>query len=123
VRQPLALRGALSLAGVADLALASSLGLGAVDRLMGGTPAQVPERYVSGSPAELLPLGVPQLLLHGRDDTLVPLQVAEKYRDTAAARGDRATLTVLDGLGHFELIDPGSAAWPAVRDGVQSMLA
>ncbi|HEY2387827.1 MAG TPA: alpha/beta hydrolase [Candidatus Binatia bacterium] len=122
VRPPLVPRAALSLAGIADLALASSLGLGAVDRLMGGTPAQVPERYVSGSPAELLPLGVPQLLLHGRDDTIVPLQIAEGYHDAAVARSDRATLTVLDRIGHFELVDPASAAWPAVRDGVRSLL-
>ena len=121
-RPPLVLRGVLSLAGIADLRHASALGLGAVDRLMGGTPEKVPERYAAGSPADLLPLGVPQLLLHGRDDTIVPLAIAERYRDAASARGDRVTLTVLDGIGHFELIDPGSTAWPAVWDGVQSLL-
>jgi acetyl esterase/lipase len=121
-RPPLALRGALSLAGIADLGLASSLGLGAVDRLMGGTPKTVPKRYASGSPAELLPLGVPQLLLHGRDDTIVPLEIAARYREAATARADRAILTVLESVGHFELIDPGSTAWPAVWDGVQSLL-
>jgi acetyl esterase/lipase len=121
--QPLVpLHGAISLAGVVDLRLASTMGLTTVDHLMGGSSQQVPERYRAGSPAELLPLGVPQLLIHGRNDTIVPLEISERYCEVATARGDRATLTALDGIGHFELIDPGSAAWAVVRTAVQSML-
>jgi hypothetical protein len=35
---------------------------------MGGSPAQVPERYGDGSPAERVPIGVPQVLLVGGQD-------------------------------------------------------
>ncbi len=49
----------VSLAGVLDLTEASRLGLGSgnVDRLMGGTPAQVPENYAQGDPIQLVPAG------------------------------------------------------------------
>ncbi|HET9690233.1 MAG TPA: alpha/beta hydrolase, partial [Acidimicrobiales bacterium] len=44
---------AIALAGVVDLARAAALGLGAgaVPALMGGLPADVPDRYAAGSPA------------------------------------------------------------------------
>jgi pimeloyl-ACP methyl ester carboxylesterase len=98
------------------------MGLTAVDHLMGGSPEQVPERYRAGSPSELLPFGVPQLLIHGRDDRIVPLEISERYCEAATARGDRATLTPLDGIGHFELIDPTSAAWSVVEHAASSMI-
>ena len=65
--QPLALAGAISLAGVLDLHLAYELHLSndAVVELLGATPQEAPERYAAASPAALLPLGVPQVLIHG----------------------------------------------------------
>jgi pimeloyl-ACP methyl ester carboxylesterase len=87
-------------------------------RLLGGDPGAVPERYAAVSPIELLPLGVPQVLVHGRADTIVPVDGSERYVAAARARGDDATLVALDGLGHFEPIDPGSSAWPHVLGAV-----
>ncbi|MBV9688230.1 MAG: hypothetical protein JO202_00815 [Ktedonobacteraceae bacterium] len=67
IRSPLALAGAVSQAGVVDLEHAWRLRLGnnAVRTLLGGSPRQVSERYAAASPAALLPLGVPQVLIHG----------------------------------------------------------
>jgi len=69
VAQPssLSLRAVVALAGVSDLRRAWELGLsqGVVEELLGGRPEQVPERYAAASPQELLPLGVPQILVHG----------------------------------------------------------
>jgi acetyl esterase/lipase len=69
------LMGVLSIAGVSDLRTAWERRVGgdAVVRLMGGTPVELPERYEAGSPIELLPVGVKQVLVHGTGDEVVPL--------------------------------------------------
>lgn len=53
--------GAISQAGVADLTEGwrQGLGRGAVAALLGGGPAEVPERYAAADPARALPLGIP----------------------------------------------------------------
>jgi acetyl esterase/lipase len=58
---------AVAQAGVVDLVEAARLKLsrGAAEELLGGSPAEVPDRYELVSPAARLPLGVPQLLVHG----------------------------------------------------------
>lgn len=66
-----------------------------------------------GSPLRESPLGVPVVLVHGTDDDVVPIEQSERL---AAATGAR--LTALPGAGHFEPMDPRSAAWTAVRDAV-----
>jgi len=106
----------ISLAGIADLGDAWSLqlGSGAVDRLMGGSPQRHPERYSEASPMELLPTGLRQVLIHGREDDAVPIAQSERFVKRARALGGKATLLPLEGVGHFELIDPGSGAWKVV---------
>ncbi len=113
---PLPLTGAVALAGAVDLRRAWTLGLSdnAAGLLMGGSPADYPERYAAGSPYDLLPLGIRQFLLHGTLDDTVPLEMSERYVRRAAAKGDSATLLTLPDVGHFELIDPISTVWPTV---------
>lgn len=109
------LSGAVGLAPVADLVEAHRMGLGggAVSRLMGGPPERHPKQYAVADPAQLLPLGVPQVLVHGDADGAVPPAMSRHYVERAAAAGDDATLVELAGVGHMELIDPASAAWSA----------
>lgn len=115
--------GVVSLAGVCDLDAAAALGLGdgAVDSLLGGGPAVHQARYQVANPARLLPMGRPAVLVHGEDDELVPLEISERFHDMAAAAGDDITLTRLAGVGHFEVIDPDSAAFPIVLDAIRSV--
>jgi acetyl esterase/lipase len=110
---PLALAGAISLAGVVDLAMAWRLNLsnGAVVELLGGSFTEVPERYAAASPAAMLPLGVPQVLIHGTNDDSVPLQVSQAYTNAARAVNDPVTCIELEGVDHFDVIDPHSNAW------------
>ena len=100
--------GAVSLAGVVDLVEAWRLGLsrGAVAELLGGGPDDVADRFASASPARP---GVPHLLVHGRDDAVVPVAFAEVWDDP------QADVVVLDGVDHMAVIDPASAAWAEVR--------
>jgi acetyl esterase/lipase len=117
-------RGVVSLAGVADLRRAWELGLSnnVVVSFLGGAPQEVPDRYQEASPLELLPLGVPQQLVHGVRDDVVPFEISENYVKAAKAAGDDARLVALPEAGHFELIDPRSAEWPQVHQTVLSLL-
>jgi len=121
---PLIPRGAISLAGVLDLMMAWRLHLSmdAVVELLGGTPSEVPERYASASPAALLPLGIPQVLVHGTEDSNVPLEVSQSYAEAAKAAHDDVTLIEMPGIDHFDVINPRSAAWATTFEGLQKLL-
>ncbi len=96
----------LALAPAADLELVEELGLddGAVTDFLGAPARRRPDL----DPARLAAPTIPITLVHGDDDTLVPLSVSRSYA------GDRHRLVVIDDCGHFELIDPGSRAWSVV---------
>jgi acetyl esterase/lipase len=121
---PLGVRGAISLAGVCDLGRGHAIrvGAGAVDALMGGSPERVPERYAAGDPAALLPVGVPQVLIHGTVDGNVPLELSRSYADKAAAAGDDVRLVTLAGAGHFDLVEPSGRPWDALREALGSLV-
>ncbi len=101
--KPFVPRGVVSLAGVTDLERAFQLRLsdGIVESFLGGTPAQVPRRYQLASPAALLPLGVKQVLVHGTEDTIVPLTLSTGYHARATQLGDDVKLVSLPGAEHF----------------------
>jgi kynureninase len=104
----------VSLAGVCDLREAAAAGLsnGAVHRLLRGTAGE--DALRACSPLESLPLGVPQLLVHGTGDDSVPLAMSQAYYRGAQAAGDDCELMIATGSGHFDLIDPASPAWADV---------
>ncbi len=106
---------AVSQAGVLDLEDAWWRGLSscAAGELLGGAPDEVPERYAAASPAAQLPLGVPQLLVHGRRDDTVPVEMSRAYVVRARDAGDQVELVETD-EGHFECLDPESASWAAI---------
>ena len=108
----------MSLAGVCDLAACYRLGLGsgAAGALMGGSPEQFPDRYRVADPMSLVPAGAPAWLVHGTADDQVPDSQSRDYAGAADAAGGRVQAELLQGCGHFEVIDPLSAAWPAVLD-------
>ena len=104
----LELQSVIALAPVTDLrkAKAQNLGAGAVKAFL----ADQPEALKTCSPIELLPIKVPQTLLHGTQDDIVPCEQSKTF----AAASPNATLIKLESTGHFELIDPRSEAWPTV---------
>ena len=112
---------AVSLAGVVDLVAAARgmVGGTAVSDLMGGGPDDVPDRYAMGSPASLLPMGTPQLLIHGLDDTSVPPSLSADYVETARARGDAVQYLALPGVKHLEMIDPGGRPFAELVAGLE----
>jgi acetyl esterase/lipase len=115
--------GVVALAAVSDLAACydQHLGSDAVVPLLGGGPADFPDRYAAADPAGLLPTGARAVLVHGVDDDRVPVSMSESYATAARKAGDDVSLVALPGCGHFEVIDPLSAAWPAVLDAVRQL--
>jgi acetyl esterase/lipase len=111
--------GVLALAAVLDLAGAHRLGLGedAVGALLGGSPERLPDRYAATDPAAYGTPGPRVLLVHGDRDSRVPVEMSRRY---AAATG--SALTEVAGADHFAVIDPESAAWPAVVDALNLLV-
>ncbi|MEO6214332.1 MAG: alpha/beta hydrolase [Vicinamibacterales bacterium] len=123
---PLPLRAAIALGGPGSLRdfsrYASSIcGSHVVEKLLGGTSESVPERYAQASPVEMLPLGVPQLLIVGNSDAIMPRASREAYAAAARNAGDTVEIVEVPG-GHFEIIAPTSAAWPAVQQKLLELL-
>jgi len=111
----------VSLAGVVDLQHAYELHLSndAVVEFLHGRPNEVPDHYREADPMELsIPQGR-QYLIHGSADDVVPPAfsrdyVSSKQKRTGKAK-EEAHLVEIPGAGHFDVIDPSSAAWKTVE--------
>jgi acetyl esterase/lipase len=119
---PLPLRGVVSLAGITDLRRTGTACDANVAQLMGGSAKDKAADYNQASPIELLPLGIPYAIVQGDSDTIIPLAMANDYADAAKKKGDDAKLIVIEKAGHFEVVDPKSFAWAAVKDEVLALL-
>jgi len=119
---PLPLRGVVSLAGVTDLRHDGTACDTNVSQLMGGAAKDKVAIYDQASPIELLPLGIPSAIVQGSIDSIIPLAMAKDYADAAKKKGDDAKLVVIEKAGHFEVVDPKSFAWEAVRDEVLALM-
>jgi pimeloyl-ACP methyl ester carboxylesterase len=118
----------VTLAGINDLVAyrkdgpAACGGPDTIDSLVGARGRAAEAVFADTSPAALLPLGVRQVIISGALDPIVPPRFGETYAGAAATRGDPVRGITLPGAGHFELIDPTSAAWPQVRGALMQML-
>ena len=121
---PFGVQAVVCLAGVSDLhqAWEQRLSQRVVEELLGGAPVDLPARYADASPAALLPLGVPQILIHGRDDGPVPFELSHHYVQRAHQAGDKALLVPLAHTRHFELIDPTTPQWQVVAAAIRGLL-
>lgn len=114
--RPFGLRAVVGLAPLTDLSRAHAAGGGeTIEAFLGGPPAERAAAYAAASPITHLPLGVPQLLVHGDRDEHVDAGSAAAYVDAARAAGDDATFDPHADHDHFRVADDDSAAWAAVR--------
>lgn len=115
---------AVGLAPVADLAAGyrGDIGGGAVGAFLGGSPEAAPKRYAVASPAQLVPFGVRQLIVHGDADAQVPVALSRSYAGTAADAGDAVVYHELEEADHFVLIDPASDAWDKIATEMAELL-
>jgi acetyl esterase/lipase len=104
---------AIAQAGVVDLRLAWQwrLSNGVVRELLGGRPEECGERYEVASPAQLVPLGVPLLLVHGAEDDRVPPAMSRRFAEAAREAGDHCDVVLVEGEDHFGHLDPANRLW------------
>ena len=103
-----------ALAPVCDMARAGE----PVHELLGGTPDEVPERYAATDPMQLLPIGVPTLIVHGADDATVSVKRSRAYAEAARAAGDQVELVEPPSAPHRSHADPRTDAWRVTADWV-----
>ncbi|MCB0037976.1 MAG: alpha/beta hydrolase [Anaerolineales bacterium] len=122
--EPLPLHGVVSLAGIPDMAaaVAQNICRGAPQELLAGYPDAVPDHYRDGSPSELLPLGIIQVLVNGDQDPIVPTPYVRDYQTAAQQAGDIVHLNEIKQAAHFELITPDSHAWPVIKEAALDLL-
>ncbi|MFV3126234.1 alpha/beta hydrolase [Niveispirillum sp. KHB5.9] len=125
VKDPLPVRGVVSLAGIVDLRDYHARGPdacggpGTIDRLIGS--AERPGNpFADTSPGEAPVKDIPLTLVSGTRDAIVPPGFAQHY--AAKAAGPELRELEIDGAGHFELITPQSDAWPVIQADIRDRL-
>lgn len=77
------------------------------ERLLGGTPDEVPDRWAQADPSRRGAPGVPALVVHPTADETVPVARSREYADLHG-------VPLVETAGrHRDPIDPSSAAWAA----------
>ena len=125
---PIALKGIVSVGGIADLPEffareKSTCGNPAIESLLGGVPDSVPQRVHDASPIMRLPLRVPSVHIAGELDRIAPLAVRDAFATAARATGDSAWVVTAPGAGHFETITPSRPGGRLVIDAVKQLLS
>lgn len=103
-QMPAAVSGMVTLAPVADLALAEELNLneGSVQKFLGGSACHRTDL----DPVSLPSPRTPVRIVHGDEDRLVPLELSRRY----STAHPEVVLVPLSGTTHFDLVDPESTA-------------
>ena len=117
-------RSAISLSGLLDLSAAAEApqSAGPTRSLMGGTPAQQPDRYALGDPTLLVPAACPVVAVQATQETVIPTDQSASYAAKAEAAGGRVTQVALEG-DHFTLIDPTHPSFARLQQLVTRALA
>jgi pimeloyl-ACP methyl ester carboxylesterase len=98
------------------------LGNNAAAEFLGGTPKEVTEHYREADPMQLS-IKATQWLIHGASDDVVPSSLSRNYTEQKRTRGDDVHYLEIASAGHFDLIDPHSAAWPKIEATIMHLLA
>lgn len=99
--------GAVDLAGPPNLRIADTVakersGSSPIGTLIGAQARGFDAALKDTSPAEMLPLGVPQVLIFGGRDDVVPADQGTLYKQDAAAKGESVELRILPQASHFD---------------------
>jgi len=117
--RPLPIATVVSLGGLPDLELAG--------RVANGCGVEVAGKLAGGHLAEtsiprLAPLKVPQRLVNGLEDKIIPIETATDYRRKMRAAGDDVRVRWIRRTGHVELIAPETRAWAVAIADIRSAL-
>jgi acetyl esterase/lipase len=118
---PISVGAVISLAGIGDLSIYRGQGPPAcggprvIDFLDGSVTRGPWDVFEDTSPAEMLPIQVPQEIISAELDPIVPAAFGHAYAARAKAAGDPVQEVIIPDAGHFELIDPESSAFKQIR--------
>jgi pimeloyl-ACP methyl ester carboxylesterase len=87
---------------------------GVMDKLMGGSPESVAERYRDVSPSLLAPIRVPQVIVVGGQDRNWGPGGKAYYASAVTARDSLVRMVEVPEAGHFDVVAPTTAAWAVV---------
>ena len=93
-----------------------------ITSMLGGTPASVPDHYAQASAINLLPLGIPQVLVLGSRENYVPLALVDAYVRAGTQAGDGVHRILIPRAGHFEIASPLSFTWPQIKSAIHSLI-
>jgi acetyl esterase/lipase len=120
--RPIKIAAVVDIAGIPNLKTDTNTACGAeaIGQLTGAPTAAHPDVFADTSPAALLPLGVPQVVIHGVDDVTVAPSIGEAYAKAALAAGDRVVVKTPPG-DHVDEIAPDRPAWAVVAETIVSL--
>ncbi|MBP2450674.1 alpha/beta hydrolase family protein [Mycolicibacterium lutetiense] len=104
----------ISLAGPLDMVYAANHGDNRIVAVLGGRPAEVPQRYASVDPIQNLDPSVPVLAIHGTLDTVVSPANSQRYVAALKKRGGRADVVLLPGENHTSIMSTRSPSFRRV---------
>ncbi|MEW2479045.1 alpha/beta fold hydrolase [Mycobacterium sp. NPDC049093] len=104
----------ISLAGPLDMVYAADHGDKRIVAVLGGRPAQVPQRYASVDPIQNLDPSVPVIAVHGTLDTVVAPANSQRYVAALKKRGGRASVELLPGENHTSIVSTHSPSFRRV---------
>jgi 3-mercaptopyruvate sulfurtransferase SseA/acetyl esterase/lipase len=122
---PLRVRAVLALAPAPNLADLEKKGVcgSVVDSLMGGSPETFPDRYAAASPMNLVPVGVPQILVVGGKDMSWGPSGRAYYARARDAGDAQVELRIAPESGHFDMIAPTTSSWSVVMKALRDAFA
>lgn len=106
----------VSIAGPLDLVDAADHGDDRIVAAVGGTPADVPDRYSTIDPIQNIDPGTPVVAMHGSRDVTVDPGNSRRYVDAVHRRGGRAKLVMFEDQDHVSLVSGKSRAYPRVLE-------
>jgi pimeloyl-ACP methyl ester carboxylesterase len=92
-----------------------------VDALIGTAMRGPWDVFTDTSHSALLPISVPQTIVSGALDPIVPAAFGQAYAKKAASLGDPVQEITIANAGHFELIDPESSAFEQIRSMIERL--
>ena len=123
-QKPTVIQGVIALGGVPDLKAyrtdaKNNCGGDVIDNLLENSSDK---HYSDTSPKELLPIGIPQILIYGTQDNVAPVALGRAYQREAQKNGDPVKLILVKYAGHHEYIVPNSITWPQIKSEILYLL-
>jgi len=121
-QNPLSIRGVISLAGIANVTgnnSCSSLANNIIGVPITPSSDSLNKRLLETSPLQMLPTTIKTVLISGGADTIVPATMGVEYSAKASTLGDDSLHYILQGLDHFDLIQPDITHWSLYQESLQ----